>query len=164
MSAGAYADMPLVLLHLIEYLDIDYELDVAEINDRWSRTAAVDEWSQLVIKETREDVELLTSAPQTGVWRLDSAGAPRSRGAATTGTHQRRGRGVLPAGVGRRRVPLPGRGPRSAGLPLAHADGRQRADAVGARVDRGDPVAVPGGASGAGGGCPRPHDALAFKA
>ena len=71
VSAGAYSDMPLVLLHLIEYLDVDYEIDVAELNDRWGRTAAADEWSQLVIKETRDEVELLTAAPATGVWRLD---------------------------------------------------------------------------------------------
>jgi biotin carboxylase len=75
VSAGAYSDMPLVLLHLIEYLDVDYEIDVAEINDRWGRTAAADEWSQLVIKETRDDVELLTAAPATGVWRLDGDSA-----------------------------------------------------------------------------------------
>jgi hypothetical protein len=74
VSAGAYADMPLVLLHLAEYLDLDYELDVAEINDRWARTAAVDEWSQLVIKDTGTDIEHLTAAPATGVYRLDGHG------------------------------------------------------------------------------------------
>jgi biotin carboxylase len=75
VSAGAYADMPLVLLHLAEYLDIDYELDAAELNERWARTAAADEWSQLIIKETRTDVELLTAAPQTGIWRLSQDGS-----------------------------------------------------------------------------------------
>jgi DNA-binding PadR family transcriptional regulator len=34
----------------------------------------VDEWSQLVIKETREDVELLTAAPKTGIYALDENG------------------------------------------------------------------------------------------
>jgi biotin carboxylase len=80
VSAGAYADMPLVLLHLAEYLDIDYELDVAELNERWARTAAADEWSQLIIKETRTDVELLTAAPQTGIWRLNADGSATYRG------------------------------------------------------------------------------------
>jgi biotin carboxylase len=74
VSAGAYADMPLVLLHLAEYLDVEYELDVAELNERWARTGALDEWSQLVIKETRDDVELLTAAPATGVYKLDGYG------------------------------------------------------------------------------------------
>jgi biotin carboxylase len=74
VTVGAYADMPLFLLHLIEFLDVPYEIDVDEINARWGRTEAVDEWSQLVIKETRSDVELLTAAPRTGLWRLDDDG------------------------------------------------------------------------------------------
>jgi biotin carboxylase len=80
VSAGAYADMPLVLLHLAEYLDIDYELDVADLNERWRHTAATDEWSQLIIKETHTDVELLTAAPQTGIWRLNDDGSATYRG------------------------------------------------------------------------------------
>ena len=45
--------MPLFLFHLLEYLDVDYEIDVAEINERWARLAAGDDvWSQLIIKET----------------------------------------------------------------------------------------------------------------
>ncbi|HEY1343983.1 MAG TPA: hypothetical protein VGF54_03205, partial [Streptosporangiaceae bacterium] len=70
VTAGAYADMPLFLFHLLEYLDIDYEVDIGEINDRWSREATVDVWSQIIIKETGDQVELLTEAPQTGIYRL----------------------------------------------------------------------------------------------
>ena len=80
VSAGAYADMPLVLLHLIEFLGVDYELDVAELNERWARTAAPGRVEPAVIKETREDVELLTAAPQTGIWRLDDDGTATFRG------------------------------------------------------------------------------------
>ena len=40
VTAGAYADMPLFLFHLLEYLDVDYEIDVDEINERWSNEAA----------------------------------------------------------------------------------------------------------------------------
>ena len=36
VTAGAYADLPLFLFHLLEYLDIDYEVDIGEINERWS--------------------------------------------------------------------------------------------------------------------------------
>ncbi len=74
VTVGAYADMPLFLLHLIEFLDVPYEIDVDEINERWGRTEAVDDWSQLVIKETRDDVELLTAAPRTGTWKLGADG------------------------------------------------------------------------------------------
>jgi biotin carboxylase len=74
VTAGAYADIPLFLFHLLEYMDVDYELDVDEINARWAKTAGDDVWSQLIIKETAGDVELLTAAPKTGVYKLDDAG------------------------------------------------------------------------------------------
>jgi biotin carboxylase len=74
VTAGAYADLPLFLFHLLEYMDVDYELDVDEINDRWAKTAGEDVWSQLIIKETRPGLELVTGAPRTGVYKLDRAG------------------------------------------------------------------------------------------
>jgi biotin carboxylase len=74
VTAGAYADLPLFLFHLLEYMDVDYELDVEDINDRWEKSAADDVWSQLIIKETDPEVELLTAAPKTGVYKLDDAG------------------------------------------------------------------------------------------
>ncbi len=79
VTLAAYADMPLFLFHLLEYLDVDYFIDVDEINDRWSRLAADDEWSQLIIKETDDRVELLTRAPRTGIWHLDDNGQFRFR-------------------------------------------------------------------------------------
>lgn len=75
VTAGAYADIPLFLFHLLEYLDVDYEIDVDDINRRWAQASSVDVWSQLVLKETHEEVEHLTQAPRTGVWRMDDAGA-----------------------------------------------------------------------------------------
>jgi biotin carboxylase len=74
VTAGAYADMPLFLFHLLEYLDVDYEVDIAEINERWSREAAVDVWSQIIIKETGGEVELLNRTPRTGIYRLTGDG------------------------------------------------------------------------------------------
>jgi biotin carboxylase len=74
VTAGAYADMPLFLFHLLEYMDVPYEIDVADINRRWALTAGDDVWGQLIIKETHPEVELLTAAPKTGVWKLDDRG------------------------------------------------------------------------------------------
>ena len=37
VTAGAYADIPLFLFHLLEYLDVDYEIDVDDINRRWAQ-------------------------------------------------------------------------------------------------------------------------------
>ena len=43
VTAGAYADIPLFAFHLLEYFEVDFELDVEEINARWRELAAVDQ-------------------------------------------------------------------------------------------------------------------------
>ena len=53
VTAGAYADVPLFLFHLLEFMDVDYELDVEEINERWRELGGCDAWSQLIMKEPR---------------------------------------------------------------------------------------------------------------
>ncbi len=77
VTAAAYADMPLFAFHLIEYLGVDYEIDVDEINDRWGRVELLDVWTQMVIKDTDEQTELIDDAPRTGIYRLDDDGAIR---------------------------------------------------------------------------------------
>ncbi len=75
VTAGAYADVPLFLFHLLEFMDVDYTVNVEEINDRWRELAAVDVWSQLIMKETETDsVERLLAAPRTGTWHLGEDG------------------------------------------------------------------------------------------
>ncbi|XVX20318.1 biotin carboxylase [Actinomycetota bacterium] len=74
VTAGAYADLPLFLFHMLDYLDIDYTLDTDEINDRWGELAAVDVWSQLIMKQPEDGVSLIESAPQTGTWAVEPGG------------------------------------------------------------------------------------------
>jgi biotin carboxylase len=74
VSAGAYADVPLFLFHLLEYLDVDYEIDVEDINRRWAEASGDDLWSQIILKDTGDEIEQLTAAPRTGIWRLQDSG------------------------------------------------------------------------------------------
>ncbi|NMO04224.1 biotin carboxylase [Gordonia sp. TBRC 11910] len=74
VTAGAYADVPLFLFHLLEYMDVDYTISVEEINTRWRDLAAVDAWSQLIMKEPNDAIERILAAPRTGTWRLDDDG------------------------------------------------------------------------------------------
>jgi hypothetical protein len=73
-DASAYADLPLFLFHLIEYLDVDYDLDVGDLNRRWGSEHMSDVWGQIILKEPDDQVELLTEAPLTGIWSLDGEG------------------------------------------------------------------------------------------
>lgn len=74
VTAGAYADIPLFLFHLLEFLDVDYEVDVDEINDRWLELAAIDVWSQLIMKTSDKRIRLVEKAPKTGIYRLNEDG------------------------------------------------------------------------------------------
>ena len=75
VTAGAYADVPLFLFHLLEYMDVEFELDIDEITARWEVLSGADVWSQMVIKENSDIVEQLTHTPATGQYYLDSNGA-----------------------------------------------------------------------------------------
>lgn len=76
LAAFAQADAPLFLFHLLEYADVDFELDVAALNARWADPANIDHWGQLVMKHTADTTGRVHAAPRSGVWRLDEAGVP----------------------------------------------------------------------------------------
>ena len=44
-------------------MDVDWEIDVKKVQKRWE---TYDDWSQLVLKQTEDQVELITSAPRAG--------------------------------------------------------------------------------------------------
>ena len=66
-----YGGCPLFLFHLLEYLEADYEIDIDAVQNRWTD---YDHWSQLILKQTEEKVELITRVPQSGIWRMDDRG------------------------------------------------------------------------------------------
>jgi biotin carboxylase len=74
VTAGAYADVPLFLFHMLEFLDVDYEIDVDDINQRWAQASSIDVWSQIILKDIGDEVEELTATPKTGIWRMDEQG------------------------------------------------------------------------------------------
>lgn len=72
LITATYGGVPLFLFHLLEYLDVDYSIDLDAIQRRWSE---YDLWSQLILKETKDEVRLLTQGPTTGVWHMREGGA-----------------------------------------------------------------------------------------
>ena len=74
LAAFAHADAPLFLFHLLEYMGVPYDLDVDELNGRWASPDNIDSWSQLVLKYTGDDVQLITAAPRTGIYEIDAEG------------------------------------------------------------------------------------------
>ncbi|NND92209.1 MAG: biotin carboxylase [Granulosicoccus sp.] len=71
LVTATYGGCPLFLFHLLEYMDVDYEVDIADIQHRWTD---YDHWTQLIFKQTEDKVELITRAPQSGIWQMDADG------------------------------------------------------------------------------------------
>ncbi len=69
-SAFAYADAPLFLFHLLEFSGLKYKIDVEELNARWAKKDFIDSWSQLVLKSTDKNVDIVSNAPPTGIYRM----------------------------------------------------------------------------------------------
>ncbi len=68
LITSTYGGCPMFLFHILEYLDVEYEVDTDEIQARWNE---YDHWTQLILKQTEDKVELITKAPQSGIWRLN---------------------------------------------------------------------------------------------
>ena len=74
LAAFAQADAPLFLFHLLEWSNVEFDLDVEELNARWADPDNIDSWSQLVIKHTKDTVEYVNLAPSSGIWRMEEDG------------------------------------------------------------------------------------------
>ena len=74
-AAFAQADAPLFLFHLLEFSGAEYEIDVNELNARWADPEFIDDWCQLVIKHTPDTVDIVTEAPESGIWRMQPDGS-----------------------------------------------------------------------------------------
>ncbi len=66
----ALADAPLFVFHILEWMDVDYKLNVNELNARWARQENIDGWSQLIIKHTEDTIEYVSEAPKSGIYKM----------------------------------------------------------------------------------------------
>ena len=49
---------------------MEFDIDFEELNDRWADPDNIDSWSQLVIKHVHDDIDYITEAPESGIWRM----------------------------------------------------------------------------------------------
>jgi len=67
-------EVPLLLFHLLEWLGVEYAVDVAQFNQRWVKAEQTTSWSQMILEHTAETVDMVTQAPPTGIWRMAADG------------------------------------------------------------------------------------------
>lgn len=71
LITSTYGGCPIFLFHLLEFMDVEWEVDLSMIQQRW---ADFDNWSQLILKYPVDRVEMITRAPSSGIWRMDGEG------------------------------------------------------------------------------------------
>jgi hypothetical protein len=71
LVTSTYGGCPVYLFHLLEFMDVPWELELAKVQQRW---AEFDNWSQLILKFPHDRVEMITKAPASGIWRMNSSG------------------------------------------------------------------------------------------
>jgi hypothetical protein len=71
LITSTYGGCPIYFFHMLEFMDVDWELDLAQIQKRW---AEFDNWSQLILKYPIDKIEMITKAPASGIWQMDDNG------------------------------------------------------------------------------------------
>ena len=71
LITSTYGGCPMFLFHMLEFMDADWEMDLARVQERW---AEFDNWSQLILKYPHDKTEMITRAPASGIWQMDAAG------------------------------------------------------------------------------------------
>jgi hypothetical protein len=74
LITSRYGGVPLFLFHLLEFADVEWEVDIEAVQARWED---FDHWTQLVLKQVSDEVELVTRAPASGLWRMAEDGTIR---------------------------------------------------------------------------------------
>jgi hypothetical protein len=74
-AAFAYTDLPMFLFHLLEFSEVEFELDVDDLNARYAHQNSLDCWSSLIIKHTKSSIESVTKAPHSGIWSMNDDGS-----------------------------------------------------------------------------------------
>ncbi len=51
-------------------MDVDYDLNVKELNERWAKQENIDSWSQLIIKHTEDTIGICSEALNQGIYKM----------------------------------------------------------------------------------------------
>jgi biotin carboxylase len=71
LISSTYGGCPIYLFHMLEFMDVDWKIDLAKVQQRWNE---FDNWNQLILKYPVDQVEMITKAPASGIWRMDDKG------------------------------------------------------------------------------------------
>lgn len=67
-------EVPLLLFHVLEWLRVEYPVDVAQFNQQWVKAEQSTSWSQMILEHTAEAVAMVSKVPPSGIWRMAADG------------------------------------------------------------------------------------------
>jgi D-alanine-D-alanine ligase-like ATP-grasp enzyme len=67
-------EVPLLLFHLLEWLGVEYAVDITQFNQWWVKAEQITSWSQMIIEHTADTADMVTQAPPSGIWRMAADG------------------------------------------------------------------------------------------
>jgi hypothetical protein len=62
-----YGGAPLLMFHLLEFMNVDYDIDLDAIQQRWME---FDTWTHVIFKYTSDEVRIINQVPRSGIWRM----------------------------------------------------------------------------------------------
>jgi hypothetical protein len=67
-------EVPLLLFHLLEWLDVAYKIDVEVFNRKSAVSTLPRGWCQMIIEHIGDGPEVAHQLPRTGIWGMSTAG------------------------------------------------------------------------------------------
>jgi len=62
--------IPIFLFHLLEWMDIPFNIDIEELNSNWSTENLEESWSILSVKHVVDTCEKVTDTCYSGIWKM----------------------------------------------------------------------------------------------
>lgn len=66
--------LPLILFHILEYLNVPYELDVKNYNNLAMKQENENDFSQIILKQTENNLNYIDKSPETGIYEITPFG------------------------------------------------------------------------------------------
>jgi hypothetical protein len=68
---------PLLLFHLMEWMGVEFSIDVDAFNQRWLDSTPAANWSQVIMEHISDGPATMAEVPRSGVWHMQPDGEVR---------------------------------------------------------------------------------------
>lgn len=70
LSHFCQTHLPLLIFHLLEFSDVEFSINADQYNEEAMLSGACEDSGQLIIKHLEKDLQLIVSAPKSGIYKI----------------------------------------------------------------------------------------------